>query len=46
MQMSQELAAGACFPYYADPKLGHAGNDLYRALLESVESGIRFRLPG
>jgi hypothetical protein len=39
MQMSQELAVGANFPYYADPARGYADNGLYHALLGSVESG-------
>jgi hypothetical protein len=39
MQMSQELAVWACFSSYADSKLGYADNDLYRAMLGSVESG-------
>ena len=37
--MSQELAVGANFPYYADPKRGHACNAVYEALGRSVESG-------
>lgn len=37
--MSQELAVGSCFPYYADSTLGHAGNSVYEALERSVESG-------
>ena len=41
-----ELKFGGCFPQYADPRLGYADNDLYRSLLESVESGNSLPVAG
>ena len=41
----EELKVGGCFPQYADPKLGYADNDLYRALLEA-ESGNSLPVAG
>lgn len=42
----EELKPDACFPHYADPRLGYADNDLYRSLLESVESGNSLPVAG
>jgi len=42
----EELKPDACFPHYADPRLGYADNDLYRSLLESVKSGNSLPVAG
>lgn len=41
----EELKVDGCFPCFADPALGYADNDLYRALLEA-ESGNSLPVAG
>ena len=44
--LREELKVDGCFPHYIDQRLGYADNDLYRALLESVESGNSLPVAG